>query len=340
MAGLNDLVTNKETSTTSLPSWYSTAQQNLVNQATGVNAPAIGDTAAQSAVSAFGSGSPFGAGQNILQSIGTGAANPWLISTDATGAKTVTPNVETPLGGLFQAQTDYLGQILPDIQAEETARAITGGGFGSRMNLSGIARETGKAYSDLAQKQMQSALQNQQTGVSAGVGLGNVGQQQVQSALNTGTFQQNAPYAGATNLASILGKIDPGKASTKSVELGGLNQIMGLLAAGEGATDLFTGKYVKDKDGKVIRLPGLLEKLGIKGGLSGLGGGNVNESGTTPPPNYSQENGGTYDPNTGMIWYQGDDGQGYGIDADNNYYNSSGDIIWSPEPWYYGSEGE
>ena len=133
MAGLNDLVTNKETSSTSMPGWYSSAQQNLVNQATGVNAPALADTAAQSAVSAFGTGSPFTAGQNILQTIGSGAANPWLVSTDATGAQTVSPDVSTPLGGLFAAQSDYLKQILPDIQAEETAKAISSAWMSGRI---------------------------------------------------------------------------------------------------------------------------------------------------------------------------------------------------------------
>ena len=341
MAGLNDLVTNKDISTTTLPSWYSTAQQNLVNQATGVNAPAIGDTAAQSAVSAFGAGSPFTSGQNILQSIGSGAANPWLVTTDATGAQTVKPNVATSLGGLFQAQSDYLGDILPDIQAEETAKAISGGGFGGRMNISGLARETGKAYSDLAQKQMQAALQAQQTGVAAGAGLGNLGQDLVQSAINTGTFQQNAPYAGSTNLANILGKVDPGKATTTSRELGGLNQIMGLLSAAGGATSVLQGKYTVDRNGNIVKVPGLLDQLGIKGGLAGLfpgATGNVNVEGTTPPANWEQISGGTYDPESGMIWYQGADDQGYAIDAGGNYYDAGGDLIWSPS-WEYEDTG-
>lgn len=340
MAGLNDLVTNKETQTTTMPSWYSTAQQNLVNQATGVTAPAIGDTAAQSAVSAFGTGSPFTAGQNILQSIGSGAANPWLVSTDATGAQTVTPNVSTPLGGLFSAQQSYLNKMMPGLEAERTAKSISGGDFGSRMNISGVEAERGKAMSDLAQKQMQAALQAQQYGVAAGAGLGNLGQEQVKSALETGTFQQNAPYAGAINLANILSKAQPDKNITKSVQLGGLNQAMGLLNLGSGAANTLLGSYTKDAQGNLVRVPGLLEKLGVKGGLSGLfpnlpnspsgGSGGINYGGTTPPPNFQQENGGTYDPESGMVWYQGSDGQGYGIDSSNNYYDASGNLIWSP----------
>ena len=147
MAGLNDLVTNKEIQATSLPSWYSTAQQNLVNQATGVNAPALGDTAAQSAVSAFGTGSPFTAGQNILQSIGSGAANPWLISTDASGAQKVAPNIATPLGGLFSAQLYALNsnngvQAMVFAVPEPSTYALLGGAFAAIGVIASRKRQT------------------------------------------------------------------------------------------------------------------------------------------------------------------------------------------------------
>jgi hypothetical protein len=318
MAGLNDLVTNKEIQTTSLPSWYSSAQQNLVNQATGVNAPALADTAAQSAVSAFGAGSPFTAGQNILQSIGSGAANPWMVTTDATGAQTVSPNVATPLGGLFAAQRDYLGQIMPDIEAAETAGSIAGGDFGSRMNLSGVQRERAKAFADLAQKQMQSALQAQQYGVAAGAGLSDIGQELVQSAINTGTFQQNAPYASATNLANILGKVTPEKDMTKSVQLGGLNQIMGLLSATQGGLGSLMGT-TRMVDGKPVRIPGLIEQI------KSLYRGNAGEAPSltdliTNPAEEGQ-------PGYGWQYYS----DGTVIDPAGNYYRD-GQLIWSPSP--------
>jgi len=338
MAGLNDLVTNKETTSTTLPSWYSTAQQGLVNQATGVNAPAIGDTAAQSAVSAFGTGSPFSAGQNILQSIGSGAANPWLVSE--TGQ--VTPNVNTAMGGLYKSQQDYLNEIMPDIDAGPTAAAISGGGFGSRMNLSGIANARANAASDLFQKQMQSALQNQQTGVSAGVGLGNVGQQLVQGALNTGTFQQNAPFAGSTNLAGILGKVDPSKDVTKSVELGGLNQIMGLLAGTSGGLNSLLGRTVTDSTGKQIRLPGIIDQ--IKGLYNEFSGGAPDLSNIERLINPSTPE----DESFGWEYFS----DGTVIAPWGDYYQN-GQLIWSPnnktsdasyeqDNWYdyFGSEGE
>lgn len=318
MAGLNDLVTNKELQTTTLPSWYSNAQQNLVNQVTGVTSPALADTAAQSAVSAFGSGSPFTAGQNILQTIGSGAANPWLVSTDATGAQTVTPNVATPLGGLFSAQQSYLDKMLPGIEAERTARSIAGGDFGSRMNLSGVAAERGKAVSDLAQKQMQAALQAQQYGVAAGAGLGNVGQEMVKSALETGQYQQNAPYAGGVNLANILSKVQPEKDITKSVELGGLNQIMGLIAGTQGGLSSLLGT-TKSVNGQQVKVPGLIEQ--IRALYSG-------STGAAPTPSTTEITNPALSGQEGYGWKYYSDGTV--IDPYGNYYQD-GQLIWSPD---------
>jgi hypothetical protein len=259
MAGLNELVTNKETTTSTMPAWYESAQQQATTSALGAASPNVQDTAAQTAIQAFAPGaSPFAAGQTALQSIASGAANPWMVSD--TGE--VTPDVSTPMGGLFQAQQDYFKQIMPDIAAQQDASAISGGGFGSKMNLAGVARETGKAYSDLAQKQMQSALQNQQAGVAAGAGLGGLGNQMVQAALNTGTYQQNAPYASALNLANVLSKMPQEATREKSVELGGLNQIMGLLAATEGGLGSLTGtSRIDPKTGQKISTPGLIEQI-------------------------------------------------------------------------------
>lgn len=343
MAGLNDLVTNKETTSTTLPNWYTTAQQDVVKSATEAATPALADTAAQTAVSAFGDESKFTAGADILKTIGSGAANPWLISTDATGAQTVTPNVATPLGGLFAAQSDYLRQILPDIQAEEAAKAISGGGFGSRMNLSGIARETGKAYSDLAQKQMQAALQAQQYGVSAGAGLSDIGQEEVKSALETGKYQQNAPYSEATNLVNILGGLKMPQDTTKSVQLGGLNQILGLLTGVSGGMEALTGGYLKDAKGNIlkdpsgnpIKKPGLLDQLGIQGGLTQIAGYFKNPTALPPVSHTSPESGAIFDSESGLTFVTDPEtGAEYKIDASGNYYDASGNLIWSPASAY------
>jgi hypothetical protein len=256
MAGLNDILASKDISTTAMPSWYSTATQNVGTGASGVTPTAPGSTALPSAAGAFNPTGQFQSGTNVLQSIGQGAVNPWLTSTDpTTGATSVKPNTNTAMGGLFSAQQDYLNQILPDINASATAPAIGAGGFGSKMNLAGITKARGQAASDLFQKQMQSALQNQQTGVSAGAGLGNIGNQLVQSGLNTATYQQNLPYADYMNQAKILQALSPDKTTVEQKQLSPVSQI-GALASALGGS------------GPVSNL---LSSLGVSGGISGLG---------------------------------------------------------------------
>jgi hypothetical protein len=179
----------------------------------------------------------------MLESIGSGAANPWIVGP---GNK-VSPDVTTPMGGLFQAQTDYLNTILPDIQAAETAKYIGGGGFGSRMNLSGLERAKAAAAADLFQKQMASALQSQQTGAQAASGLGTLGSQLTKGALETGTFEQAYPYADLINLSNIYGRIAPAldrtKEQTKELSLLGQIGTLGSLVGGasSGIQDIATG---------------------------------------------------------------------------------------------------
>lgn len=232
MAGLNDVFQDTEVVTKSMPGWFNTAQENLVKNAASTTQPAIGETSAKYAMGAFGPESTFSKGASALENIATGAVNPWLVTTGAGGEQTVAPNVNTAMGGLFQAQTDYLNQIMPDIAAKENAQAISGGGFGSRMNLSGVQRAQQQAASDLFQKQMQAAIQNQQTGVQAGAGLGNLGSQEVKSALDTANLEQGYPYAGMINQANIFGKIRAPEREervtelSKLAQLGGLNQLI------------------------------------------------------------------------------------------------------------------
>lgn len=231
MPGLSSYLTDTATTREEMPSWFTGAQQQLV---TGTQAAApvpIAQTTAPAAQAAFGPQGPFAAGQQILETIGSGAVNPWTVSS--TGQ--VTPNVATPLGGLFGAQQQYLNQILPDIEAAETAKYIGSGGFGSRMNISGAERAKAAAAADLFQKQMSSALQAQQTAAQAGTGLGQLGSQQAQEAIDTATFQQAYPYADLVNMANIYKTIGPSLGKTTNVstqlslpkQLGALSTIFG-----------------------------------------------------------------------------------------------------------------
>lgn len=333
MAGLSNMLTNKEVSTESLPSWFTDAQQQAVSAISNVQAPAVANTAAQSAINAFQPGtSPFGSAQSTLESIGSGAANPWL----ASGA----PDKSTALGGLFAAQTEQAKQFMPEIDTAQTARNIAGGDFGSAMNLGGVSRARANFLADLYQKQMQSALQNQQTGVAAGSALGNVGNQLVQSALNTGTFQQNAPYASALNLANVVGKLQAPKTTTKSTDLGFLNQIGALGSLVTGGVNALNNQYVQDpRTGKVTEKPGLLAQLGIKGGLPGLYdkifGGTKPAGAAETAPVLGPES--YYNEQTGLYEYTGADGSDYFIDGSGNYFDSSGNMVWSPG-WGYSTD--
>lgn len=235
MAGLSEYLTDKGITTEKMPSWFTSAQEQLVSNVGQAATPALGQTTAQKAIDVFGAGSPFSSAQSTLESIGSGAVNPWVTTADATGKTTVAPNLNTPMGGLFGAQQQYLNQILPDIEAAETAKAIGSGGFGSRMNLSGVERVKGQAAADLFQKQMAAALQNQQLGVQAGTGLGNLGAQVAKGALDVGTFEQAYPYANLINAANIYGKLGPTVGKTTEVtkrlalpaQLGALSTIFG-----------------------------------------------------------------------------------------------------------------
>ena len=226
MACLNSLVSDTGVQTTSMPSWYEDTQKKVASGATDVlntGTIAPSETVTQKAVDELGGQgpNPYTKSTDALTSIAAGAANPWMTSFE-TGE--VTPDTSTAMGGLFQAQTDYLNQVLPDINATATAPSIGSGGFGSKMNLSAIGKARSQAVADLFKNQMQAALQNEQTGVSAGAGLGNIGNQLTQSGINTATYEQNLPYADLVNKAKILQYLNPDKTTTEQKQLSPLGQ--------------------------------------------------------------------------------------------------------------------
>jgi hypothetical protein len=217
MAGLNNLISNVGTQTTTLPSWYDAAQQNLVSGATSAfgAAPQPGQTVAQGAVNTLsGPTNPFSTATGTLQTIAQGAANPWIVNP-TTGA--VTPDTSTAMGGLFKAQTDYLNSALPDITAVPTAGAIGSGGFGSKMNITAADKARAQAINQLFAQQNQAALSNQATGVNAGIGAGTVANQGLNQQLAVGQYQQAAPFSNVANYGKVLGTVQSNSTiSTKS----------------------------------------------------------------------------------------------------------------------------
>ena len=270
MAGLSNLLTNTSTQTTALPAWYSAAQQDAVGKATaGANAmPSIGNTVAGQAITQLGNSAtnPFNQAEGTLNTIGQGAANPWL-TDPTTGA--VSPNTNTAMGGLFSAQNAQLQHLLPQYEAPATAGSIAGGNFGSLRGQTAADTALTNAQSDLFSKQMQAALTNQQTGVNAATGLGNVATQGITEEAKVGQLQQADPMAQSAALATLLGNIKAPETVSKQdatsplTQLGQLGTIYDKLPGG------ITGPISGAISGVANKFGGLL------GDLFGTGGTDV-----------------------------------------------------------------
>jgi hypothetical protein len=257
MAGLNDIITNKATQTTTLPSWFDTAQKKVVTDATtaATSAPTPANTVAQNAVTRLeGTTNPFSTATDTVQKIASGAANPFIVNQQ-TGA--VTPDTSTALGGLFQAQNQQLNQLMPNIIAPVTGASIGSGNFGSLRGETAANKAMADAQAQLFSQQMQAALNNQSTGVNAAATAGNLTNQEIKSLLETGQYEQAAPFINASNFAKIIGSVTAPTTVNNQTQLSPLNQIGGLISLLGGA------------DGK----SGVLKSLGIEGGLGGLGRG-------------------------------------------------------------------
>jgi hypothetical protein len=254
MAGLSDLITNTAQQTTTLPSWFDTAQQNVVNQATNVlnQAPAPGQTVAQNAVNQLQDpNNAFSQASGTLQNIATGAANPFM--TDPTTGQ-VSPNTSTALGGLFAAQNQQLNQMMPYVQAPVEGANIASGNFGGMRGQQAVNAAKANAMANMNAAQYQAALQNQATGVNAAQGVGNLEQQEINNLLNVGQYQQASPFANVSNYGKILGGIQAPTTVSNQTQLSPLNQAGSILSVLQGPTG--SG--------------GLLNTIGIEGGLSGL----------------------------------------------------------------------
>lgn len=238
MAGLNNIISNTAQQTTTLPSWFDTAQQNVVNQAGSAlaAAPAPGSTVAQNAVNQLsGPTNAFTNAAGTLQNIASGAANPW-ITNPTTGQ--VTPDTSTAMGGLFQAQNQQLNQLLPNVTAPVEGANIASGQFGSLRGQTAVDKAKADAFAQLLTAQNQAALQNQATGVNAASGVGNVTQQEINNLLTTGQYQQAAPFTNVSNYGKVIGGIQAPTTVSNQTQLSPLNQIGGLysLLAGPSGT--------------------------------------------------------------------------------------------------------
>jgi len=318
MAGLNSFISNTGQQTTTLPGWFDTAQQNVVNQAgqAAGAAPTPQNTVAQNAVNTLaGPTNAFTQAGNTLQGIASGAANPWNV--DASG--NVTPNTQTALGGLFQAQNQQLQQLAPNLMAQPTAMGIGSGQFGSLRSQTAADKALTDAQSQLFSQQNQAALQNQSTGVQAGIGAGTVGQENINNLLNVGQYQQAAPFINASNYGKILGGIQAPTTVNNQTQLSPLNQIAGLASVlgGQTGTGGILGQlFGQPANGKNPATGGLIP--GVTGGFGGLISSIFgNKSSNTPIPG-SDISGG---------YGVGQGGAGLTPNPDGTFTNQNGDIL-------------
>jgi hypothetical protein len=286
MAGLNNLLSDTQQTTTTLPSWYDAAQQQVVGQGVQAynQAPQMGQTVAQGAINQLqpGAANPFTQAQSSLQQISSGAANPWI--TDSSGQ--IAPNTNTAMGGLFAAQNQQLEQMMPNYTAPIQGANIASGNFGSLRGQTAYNKAMGDAMAELNTKQMQAALQNQQTGVQGAAQLGNVTQQGINAAMNVGQAQQNAPFTNVGNLASLLGTVNAPATVSSQKQMSPLGQITTLGNA------LLGGARGLEAFGKTSLGQNIMKSLPGLGSIMGGGAG----SGLTAalnPGTYNLADGGT-----------------------------------------------
>jgi hypothetical protein len=323
MAGLNNFLSDTQQTSTTMPAWYDQAQQNVVSQGSQAltNAPTLGQTTAQGAINTLqGPQNPFTQAQGTLQQISSGAANPWIVD-QSTGA--VTPNTGTAMGGLFAAQQQELNQLMPNYSAPMQAGAIGSGNFGSLRGQTAVQKGRGDAFAKLNAQQLQAALTNQQTGVSAATGLGNVGQQGINAAMNVGQTQMNAPFNNLANYSNLISSMPVPTTTQSQVQYSPLGQIQAVGNAAQGGLNSLRSLY-STQAGKSI-----LDKLGIGTLFSGIGSGG---GGTLPPTEGDNLDSGDYNGvdygNTGPVLpdTEGDyldsgdyNGVDYGSDYDYGY---------------------
>lgn len=317
MAGLSNLIANSTTATTTLPSWMNTAQQNVVNQATigAASTPQLQNTVAQGAINQIGAASnPFTQAQGTLGTIASGAANPWIVDP-STGA--VSPNTNTALGGLFQAQNQQLQQTIPNITAPVTGAGTASGQFGSLRTQTAADKAIADAQANLFSNQMQSALQNQQTGVQAGTAMGNVANQYGTTATNLANLQQSAPMVAASNLGKIINGLNVPTTVNTTTQVSPLNQIIAAGGALQGGTTGLNALLNQISPGTSIG--------SLLGGLFSSNGSGMSQDPTNPagvkPGDYTLADGSTISvTDTGYKTITGQDGTSQTFDPSGNLY--------------------
>jgi hypothetical protein len=219
------------TTTTTLPSWFTTAQQNIATQAP-LTYGAVTDpskTVASGAISAFNdpTTNPFTTAISGLQASQTANAKPFL----STGA----PDTTTPLGALFASQNAKLDQILPELSSQVGAGGIASGNMGSLRGQTAINQARAGALTTLADQQNKAALEAGQQSLQAGNYLGNIGSQYGTTAANLANLEMMGGLPALAKYSDIINAMGPTTNKTVGTVQQGSeyeNLLKGLNAAG------------------------------------------------------------------------------------------------------------
>ena len=263
------------TTTTTLPSWFTTAQQAIATQApqTYQGATAPGSTVAAGLINDLNSqtANPFTTAISGLQTAQTANANPFLSS----GA----PNTASPLGGLFASQNAKLDQILPELTAQVGAGGIGTGNYGSLRGQTATNTARAGALTTLAEQQNKAYMDAMQQSIQAGQALGNVGAQYGTTTMNTANQEMMGGLPTLAKYSDIINAMGPTTNKSVATETSKgdyANFLAGLTAIGGGGQTLT--EILKGKSGYKW-----LDDLMSSPNLAFGSGGNNNDSSAVDP---------------------------------------------------------
>lgn len=203
--------TTKSTTTT-LPSWFTTAQESVASAAPTVYGAATDPTKTVAAglVSSLNSqtANPFTTAISGLQTAQTANLNPWT----ATGA----PDTSTPLGALFASQNAKLDQLLPQLTSQVGAGGISTGNYRSLRGDTATQTARAGALASLSEQQDKAYMDAMNQSIQAGNVLGNVGAQYGTTALNTATQEMLGGLPALAKYGDIINNMGPTTNRTSS----------------------------------------------------------------------------------------------------------------------------
>jgi hypothetical protein len=201
-----------KTTTTTLPSWFSTAQQAIGTQAP-LSFGAATDpskTVASGLVSDLNSqtANPFTTAISGLQTAQNANLNPFL----STGG----PDTSTPLGALFASQNARLDQLLPQITSQVGAGGIGTGNYNSLRGQTATETARAGALTSLNEQQNKALMDAMGQSIQAGSVLGNVGSQYGTTALNTANLEMMGGLPALSKYSDIINAMGPSADRTAS----------------------------------------------------------------------------------------------------------------------------